>query len=166
MFTRLDPTLDVVFKLLFASPDSQDILISLLTSVLRPSVPIESVTVLNPEIPGELTADRGVKLDIHVTLADHRHVDVEMQSQSRSSMRKRALYYWARLYDTQLQRGKPYQDLEPCICIFLFDYNELPSSRFHSKFLALEVHDHDRLCDQLEIHIVELPKLPKQGSAE
>ena len=76
----LDPKLDVVFKLLFAHPNHRDILISLLTAVLQPPAPIVDATVLNPEIPKELPDDKGAVLDIHVHLADGRHVDVEMQA--------------------------------------------------------------------------------------
>jgi predicted transposase/invertase (TIGR01784 family) len=119
MNKRLDPKLDLVFKLLFGGPNSQEILISLLTAVIRPPVPIKSVTVLNPEIPGELTTARGIRLDVHVLLQDGRHVDVEMQSKSRGGIRKRALFYWSRLYDTQLRRGVEYKKLQPCICVFL-----------------------------------------------
>lgn len=72
--------LDIVFKLLFAHPNNRDILISLLTSVIRPASPIASVDVLNPEVPKELPDDKGTFLDIHVRMADGRHVDVEMQS--------------------------------------------------------------------------------------
>lgn len=39
----LDPKLDVVFKILFASPETKGSLISLLTAVLRPASPIEDV---------------------------------------------------------------------------------------------------------------------------
>jgi PD-(D/E)XK nuclease family transposase len=42
----LDPALDVVFKLLFANAKNRDILIALLTAVLRPTVRIEAVNVL------------------------------------------------------------------------------------------------------------------------
>jgi len=140
MHKRLDPKLDIVFKLLFGGPDSQEILISLLTAVIRPSVPIKSVTVLNPEIPGELATDRGIRLDVHVLLEDGGHVDVEMQSKSRGGIRKRALFYGSRLYDTQLHRG--------------FEYK------------VLETNDHEILCDQLELHLVELPKLPEARSTE
>ena len=42
--------------------------------------------------------------------------------------------------------------------------SELPSERFHSTFQVLEVHDHEPLADQLEIHVVELPRLPSRGS--
>ncbi|MBI5536640.1 MAG: hypothetical protein HY898_28230 [Deltaproteobacteria bacterium] len=47
MFTKLDPKLDVVFKMMFARPDCKGILIALLTAILRPKTPIRSVTVLN-----------------------------------------------------------------------------------------------------------------------
>ncbi|MEI8257779.1 MAG: hypothetical protein WCJ30_19045 [Deltaproteobacteria bacterium] len=47
----LDPTLDVVFKLLLTSgPDSHDVLVALLTAVLRPTVPFAKVEVRNPEL--------------------------------------------------------------------------------------------------------------------
>ncbi|MBI2373596.1 MAG: PD-(D/E)XK nuclease family transposase, partial [Deltaproteobacteria bacterium] len=47
MRSTLDPTLDVVFKMLFAAPENRDILIALLTAVLRPASPIRSVEVRN-----------------------------------------------------------------------------------------------------------------------
>ena len=69
----LDPKLDVVFKLLFAHVRNRDILTALLTAVLKPTAPIDSLVVLNPDIPKDLPADRGAVLDIHVRLADGRH---------------------------------------------------------------------------------------------
>jgi len=166
MFTRLSPKLDIVFKLLFTGPGTEEMLISLLSAVIRPLVAIRSVLVLNPETPKELSTDRAVFLDLRVQLADGRQVDVEMQSQSRPGIRKRMLYHWARLYAGQLARGMDYAALQPCICIFLLDYRELRSDRFHSTFRVLEVHDHEPLADQFEVHLVELPKLPKPGSVE
>ena len=82
----LDPKLDVVFKLLFAHVNNRDILIALLTAVLRPVASIDTVDVLNPEIPKDLPADKGAVLDIHVRLADGRHIDVEMQSELRPGL--------------------------------------------------------------------------------
>ena len=51
MRSTLDPTLDVVFKILFARPENRDVLIALLTAVLRPRSPITEVEVVNPDIP-------------------------------------------------------------------------------------------------------------------
>ena len=58
MRRTLDPTLDVVFKLLFADSKNRDLLIALLTAVLRPKSPIRSVTVLNPEVSKEAVTDK------------------------------------------------------------------------------------------------------------
>ena len=63
---------------------------------LQPTAAIESVVVLNPEIPKDLPADRGAVLDIHAHLADGRHIDVEMQSELHLGLTQRFLYYWAR----------------------------------------------------------------------
>jgi predicted transposase/invertase (TIGR01784 family) len=163
---RLDPKLDVVFKILFADPSNKDLLLSLLTAVLRPQRPIVDAEVLNPEVPRELAADKGIVLDLRVSLADGRHVDVEMQSDPRPGLRKRAMYYWARMYGSRLFRGMEYTQLEPCISIFFLGYRELSARRFHSIFRVLEVHDQEPFSNQLEIHVVELPKLPEIGNED
>ena len=84
MLRLLDPKLDVVFKLLFAAEQSRDILISLLSAVLRPTRPIVEVTVLNPELPVGALDDKNIVLDVLVRLDDGSLVDVEMQTESRS----------------------------------------------------------------------------------
>jgi predicted transposase/invertase (TIGR01784 family) len=166
MLKRLDPKLDVVFKILFAAPENRELLISLLTAVLRPSSPIVSVEVLNPQMPKELVTDKGAVLDLHVKLADGREVDVEMQAGQRPGLRSRALYYWARMYGAQLGPGMAYEELRPCVVVFILGYSELQSGRFHSTFGVQEVHGGERFSDQLEVHLVELPKLPKRGAGQ
>jgi len=163
MAERLDPKVDVVFKILFAAPENRDLLCSLLTAVLRPSSPIASVDVLNPEMPKELVTDKGAVLDLHVRLADGRQIDVEMQADPWQSVRSRALYYWARMYSAQLGPGIPYDELKACVTIFILGYTELPSERFHSTFELLEVHSGERLSEQLQVHFVELSKVPPRG---
>ena len=162
----LDPKLDVVFKLLFAHPASKSSLISLLTAVLRPAAEIVDVEVLNPDMPRQDAADKGIVLDLRVRLADGRLIDVEMQSQWRSGSRKRFLFYWAKGFITQLQRGEDYAKLEPVVVVVFTDYHELESERLHSTFRLLEVTHHEELCDDMEIHFVELPNLKKSYDQE
>ena len=162
----LDPKLDVVFKLLFAHPASKSSLISLLTAVLQPAAEIVDVEVLNPDMPRQDAADKGIVLDLRVRLADGRLIDVEMQSQWRSGSRKRFLFYWAKGFITQLQRGDDYAKLEPVIVVVFTDYRELASERLHSTFRLLEVTHHEELCDDMEIHFVELPNLKKAYDQE
>ena len=68
----LDPTLDVVFKMLLTrAPESHDVLVALLTAVLRPKSPLGAITIRNPSLPGrDQLNDRSVVLDLFVTLED------------------------------------------------------------------------------------------------
>ena len=163
----LDPSLDVVFKLLLTSgPDSHEVLIALLTAVLRPRKPFAKVTVRNPEIARELLDDRGVVLDIFAELEDGTRLDIEMQSERRPSFRRRALYYWARMFGSELERGDDYGQLRPAISVLFLGYRELAGARVHSTFRLLEVHDHERFTDEIELHVIELPKLALATSEE
>jgi predicted transposase/invertase (TIGR01784 family) len=154
----LDPKLDVVFKMLFAEPRNAHLLASLLTAVLRPPLPITRVTVLDPELPKDLTTDRGVRLDVLVELADRTVIDVEMECDPRRAIGARWLYHWARLFSARIRRGEDYDRLEPVVCMVFLDARS-PSGRFHSLYEVREVHTHAPLSDVLAVHLIELPRL-------
>ena len=163
----LDPTLDVVFKLLPTStPESPRVLRSLLTAVLKPSSPIAKVTVINPEIPRDAVQDKGIVLDLLVELENRTRLDVEMQADKRGAFRNRALYYWARAFSGQMERGDGYQTLMPVISVLFLDYSEIDARRLHSIFQLLEIHDHARFTDAIELHVIELPELTRLDAAE
>ena len=169
MSTRrtLDPTLDVVFKMLLTrTPQSHELLVSLLTAVLRPRSPFARVVVRNPELPPVDAADHGVMLDLHAQLEDGALLDIEMQSDKRPAFRERALFYWARLYGAELERGEDYHALRPVISVLFLDYRELQGERLHSVFQLLEVHDQERFSDALALHVIELPKIPQATAQE
>jgi predicted transposase/invertase (TIGR01784 family) len=156
----LDPKLDIVFWMLFGAEQNRELLISLLNAVLSPAVPIEAVEVLSAQ-PERLTvADKNISLDVRLRLQGGEQVDVEMQSQRRPALRERALYYWARLYAGQLQRGDPYTALRRCVVVLITNFAELASRRFHSIFQVHERHGRELLTGHLELHLLELPKLP------
>src|SRR5690606_14288032 len=62
---RLDPRLDLVFKALLTR--EQTLLRSMLEAVL--DTPVGSFELLNPEIPGDLTSDKAIVLDVRVLLS-------------------------------------------------------------------------------------------------
>ncbi len=124
--STLDPSLDVVFKLLLTSgPESNEVLVALLTAVLRPQKPFAKVVVRNPEIPREALENHGTVLDIFAELEDGTRLDIEMQSERRPSFRQRALYYWARMFGSELDRGAEYGRLRPAISVLFLGYREL-----------------------------------------
>jgi predicted transposase/invertase (TIGR01784 family) len=162
----LDPTLDVVFKLLLGSPETKDCLIALLTAVLMPDSPITDVEVLNPGIDKENIDDKGIVLDLLVRLADGTVTDLEMQVQRHRAFRQRALYYWARSFTSQLERGQSYVKLRPAVLIVFLCYEETESERLHSVYKVLETHDHEPFSEDLAIHFVELPNLGRMTQDE
>ena len=54
----------------------------------------------------------------------------------------------------------------PCICVFMLGHDQLRVGRFHSIFRVIEIHGYEELSDQLELHIVALPRFPRKGSPE
>jgi hypothetical protein len=52
-------------------------------------------------------------------------------------LRQRALFYWARLYTSQIGKGDGYVDLAPTLSMFILDFVELETTRYHSHFRLL-----------------------------
>jgi len=164
MQPTLDPRLDIVFKLLFAHPKRKHLLLSLLQAVLQ--VPVQDATVLNPEITKEAVHDKGIVLDVAVRLGDGRMVDVEMQADSRPGFRRRALYYWARLFGSQLTPGQLYTSLKPVISVVFLNYREISNDMLHSVFEMRERKTAEVFSDALQIHAIELLNLRVLGADE
>ena len=151
----LDPTIDVVFKLLLTR--NERLLRSVIESVL--DVSIRSLTVLNPDVERDLATDKGSVLDVRVECNDGMQIDLEMQGDVYPALRQRILYYWARCYASELQRGELHGDLRPAIGIVWLRENLFDAPRFHSVVRACEQHDHAVFCDDFALHFLELRKL-------
>ena len=160
MLPLLDPTLDVVFKLLFTrdAEDSKAALLGLVTAVLRPPQPIASLEVRNPAITLEEVDEKGVVLDILVGFGDGSTCNLEMQARQLEAFRNRLLSYWARTFGQKLGSSEPYTTLRPAISVAFLSYRETENPRFHSVFRILETHDHTPYGEALTIHLVQLPR--------
>jgi len=156
--STLSPTNDLVFRMLFSARENMDGLISLLNAVLRPPAPIASVEIRDPEKVADTTGGKRVRLDLLVRLEDGSSIDVEMQVLKVRAFPERALYYWARIYGTQLVSGEPYHRLRPVVSVLFLAYEALPGDRLHSIFELREIHDGLPFSDRLSIHVIELPK--------
>jgi predicted transposase/invertase (TIGR01784 family) len=159
-FARLDPTLDLVFKLLLTR--TPVLLVDMLEATL--ARPIARITILNPEILGELASDKQVVLDIRVALHDGSRVDVEMQVRTAHALRSRLVYYVTRDYTDQLGRGDGYEALTPTVAIvWVVDpVPELPH-RLHAVYELRERHTQALFGDQLAIHVLQLSALTASG---
>ncbi|EEM98655.1 hypothetical protein bthur0014_67640 [Bacillus thuringiensis IBL 4222] len=106
-------------------------------------------------------------LDISAALDTGTKVNVEIQLNNNHDMIKRSLYYWGRLYTSQLQKGMPYSFLHQTITINLLNFEMFPKHEaFHTTGILWNQQQQQVLSDDIEIHIVEIPKLMQQWRNE
>lgn len=78
---------------------------------------------------------------------------------------KRIVYYACRLHQQQLREGQDYLELRPTISISFLNHVWLPQvPDWHLRFRLLEEAHHFPLTEDVEFHILELPKFTKSSA--
>ncbi|PFY28775.1 ATPase [Bacillus toyonensis] len=161
--------IDFAFKQLFGTSGNEDILIAFLNAMLQGSLesPIAFLQLEDPHLHREHEEDKLSILDISATLDTGTKVNVEIQLNNNHDMIKRSLYYWGRLYTSQLQKGMPYSSLHKTITINLLNFVMFPEyEAFHTTGILWNQQQQKILSSDIEVHIVEIPKLMQQWRNE
>ena len=167
MILGIDPKVDYAFKHLFGREATQPLLIDVLDSILNPASGhhIQDIELLNPFNPKEALDDKLSILDIKARDQTGRQFNVEMQMLAAQYFEQRILYYWAKLYQQQLHEGKEYLDLKPTLSISFLDHVRFPKARnYHLCFRLWEARHRFAFTDDLEFHLLELPKFRKSDA--
>ena len=163
MDTHIKAYSDIFIKYLLGSENYKHLLLSFINAVFMDSDfhKIISVEIQNPFNIKEHPIDRESILDIKATDENGRYYDIEVQSTSSSGYKWRSLYYWAKLYSSQLAESDPYTKLRPTICINVLNFKLFPEIKaFHNCFLFREHRKPELiLTDHAMLHYLELPKL-------
>ena len=165
MITKfLDPKNDVAFKRIFGTDKNKDILIHFLNDIItcnkRPAIKTVSFlrTVLDPEIAAMKTSFVDI---LCVDDQDNRYI-VEMQVAREKGFEKRAMFYAAKAYTSQMTIGGEYQDLKEVIFIAIADFLMFPHRKgFKSEHMILEKDSHDHDLKDFSFTFLELPKFNK-----
>ncbi|MGL5354295.1 MAG: Rpn family recombination-promoting nuclease/putative transposase [Clostridium sp.] len=88
-------------------------------------------------------------------------MNVEMQLINQYNMTKRTLYYWSKIFLSQINVGGQYETLNKTITINLLNFNFLDFEKFHSFYHLYEDELKVKLTDIMEIHFIEMKKLQK-----
>ena len=159
----LSPKLDVVFQILFGEVGSEEITKDLLSTILDEEIneiDLNQNIVLRRENP----KDKMGIVDVLAKINNNEYCNIEMQILDNRDTIKRILYYWAKKYSKELQKGKPYLDLKRTICVLIADFeiDILKNLEFHTQWKIIEEKNRKTvLTDDLELHIIELPKMRK-----
>jgi len=159
-----DLKVDFAFKQLFGNDKNKKITIVFLNAVLKLTGrdTIKEVTFIQQELGGEYKDDKLSRLDILVKTQNGDFINVEIQLSNQQDMTKRTLYYWAKMYESQLVKGMGYSELRPTITINICNFTMFKDNKdFHSTFHMYEDRTLSRLMqeeDVLEIHFIEMNK--------
>ena len=161
----LSPTLDIVFQALFGEVGSEKITKKFLEAILERK--IEEVDLSqNIVLRRENIEDKMGVLDVLAKINNNEYCNIEMQLVGKEKLLERMLYYWAKVYTKNMKSGNNYNKLKKTIEVLIanFEIEELKELEYHSKWKIIEEKGRKLiLTDDLEFHIIEIPKLLKQG---
>ncbi len=160
-YSKINLRDDIIFKYVFASENSEEILLSLLNAIFQDSRQevLTGITYLNPFNIKEKYEDKSTILDIKATDTKGRQYNIEMQVRKEPQFIERIIYYNSRLFSSQLKQGQTYKDLMKTISVAITDYTLFGDEKpVHNIFRLLNVKSHRELADIVEYHFIELPK--------
>ncbi|OQR53444.1 Rpn family recombination-promoting nuclease/putative transposase [Bacillus sp. CDB3] len=165
MKNRVNLRIDFAFKQLFGTKGNEEILMRFLNEVLQKSLvsPITSVSLEDPHLHKEYKEDKLSIMDVRATLGTGELVNIEIQLANKHDIQKRSLYYWSKLYASQMQEGMPYSELQKSITINVLDFILYPNQEhFQTTGILWDVEKELRISEDIEIHYIEMPKIITQ----
>lgn len=162
---NVNPRVDLAFKKIFGVEENKDLLISLVNSIVSKEDQVADITLLNPYNPKNFREDKLSIVDIKARGHDGKRFNIEIQITDEADYRKRALYYWAKLYTEQLKQTETYAQLSKAIGIHILNFTSIPESKkYHNVFHIKEKDDGIMYFKDLELHTIELKKFTGDGS--
>jgi len=156
----IDPKVDYAFKRLFGDPSHSQVLLHLLNAIFENQFQIADVQILSPFLEKDFDDDKLSILDLRVCDTIGRQYNLEMQTRIPLGLPGRLAYYVSSMYSGQLVEGDPYSRLCPAISICLLNKWLLPdTASFHTRFRLSSLEEGIELTDDLEIHLIEFPKV-------
>ncbi|MCL1923978.1 MAG: Rpn family recombination-promoting nuclease/putative transposase [Defluviitaleaceae bacterium] len=154
--------MDVVFKAIFGSEVSKEILESFLKSVLNiPNETKISLTIIDPSTKSEKKNDKTAILDVLVE-TEEEIINVEIQLDKDPSMVDRIVYGISKTVTNQKFKGDDYK-LKKVVAIVITGYTLIEThTDYHDTFNYHSEKTGHTFSKSTEIHTLELKKLPPE----
>lgn len=160
--SKVTPKLDLVFKKIFGNVNNTDILTDFLATVLNINPnEITNVEILDNEMIPDTLMNKFSRLDLKLTINKTTSVNIEIQVLNYGNYKERTLFYWAKMFTSDLQKNEDYYNLKETIAINVIDFNLFECKEYHSTFKVLEERRHELLTDKFRIDFLELRKAKK-----
>ena len=160
----LNPQNDFAFKRIFGSARNKDILIHFINDMLgfTGDQAVQEVSFLKTHQDPEIASKKQSILDVLCTDQRQRQYIVEMQVAKTAGFEKRAQYYAAKAYMSQLNSGEDYHQLKEIIFLAITDFVMFPDkAAYKSDHVVLDKQTHSHDLTDFSFTFVELPKFKK-----
>lgn len=153
----LDLRYDAAFKEFFKD---KELLSSFISTITEKELEIESL-----EYTEEKAIDdgRSIIFDILAIDKDGNKINVEMEKNSTTSIKKRTQFYWAKAFTRGFEKKSKFKDLKQTICINILGNNVFKDDVICREYVIYDVENKNRLDDSLSIYFVELQKGEKSS---
>ena len=152
--------LDIIFKKIFT--ENVDMLQSFLADILDiPYDDIQDIIVAKQELTPETVDGKFSRLDLNLKVAD-KLINVEIQLKGDNDYRDRTLFYWSKLYTSELKSGETYGQLKKTICINIINFNMFDRNEYHTEIVTSIKDTGEIFSDKFSIHFFELKKVGKE----
>lgn len=152
---------DVFFKSLLCDDRHKELTLNFLNSILNRTgnEAFYDIEFLDKEIDPIIEAGKVSILDIRAKMNDDTYVNVEVQIAKPVDMKKRAMFYWSKLYSYQIGKGEDYSLLKDVISINLLNFILFKEhKRCQSSCHITDDFDKNTVIKDFEMHFIELPK--------
>lgn len=162
--TLLKPKIDVVFHALFRE-GNEGITKAMIQAATKEK--IKKVDLDNDRhLVGKYPEEKLGIVDLKATLDNGTICDIEIQLADNKDTVERFLFYWSRIYSSQLVKGDDYGKLNKVIGIIIIDYElektkEIENLSTKWKIREVSTGKQIELTDVLELYIIEIPKARK-----
>ena len=159
------PKVDFCFKELMNNPKVRK---GFIAAVLgKDPSEIRETTLIPTELRRESADDKLGILDVMVELENETKLNMEMQVPNFDFWPNRVLFYECKIYAGQIKKGESYEVLKLCIHVSILDFIHFPQDgRCYRKIALCDVETGEQYTDLMELHILELKKLPEEDQNE
>ena len=159
------PTVDFCFKELMKNPKVRKGFVAAILG--KEPETVRRTTVIETELRKESEDDKLGILDVLVELEDGVKMNMEMQVPYFEYWANRVLFYVGKIYTGQIQKGDDYDKLQKCIHVSILDFIHFPQdNRCYRKITFCDVETGEQYTDLMELHVLELKKLPPKDQNE
>lgn len=121
----------------------------------------DEIEIIDPYLLREFDGDKLSIIDVKLHTKNKKTLHIEIQLRVTPELRNRIVFYDSKLITEQIGNGDNYDAIQNVISIVIMNENLITTNtRYHHRFTLYDPEAGVELTDLLEVHTLELEKLP------